>query len=466
MHKSIPVLILLWLFFPQESNGQNLVSNEGFETFSTCPNTASQLPFAVGWNTSANSPDYFHVCAGNGTTADVPDNICGFQQPYAGDGYIGILCYGSFSSSYINNIREYATGTLTSPLVVGATYSVTFNVVLMNMSSHKTDHLGAKFTTTYEVGMPTTNSAHVFSTTAVSDTLNWTTITGTFVADSAYNFIVIGNHFDDAACTVDSIQPITFGWNAYYFIDGVEVTEVNQTPVAMFTADNHICPGTCTDFTNVSNFATSYEWTFQGGSPSVSTDVNPTNICYNTPGSYGVQLIASNTVTSDTLFLTNYITVYPYPAPQGITQSGDTLFANTGATTYQWYYNGNLIAGATDYFYVAPSGGDYNVVATDENGCEVEAVIFNVIASASFEVKGLEFEAFPNPVVEEVRFNTEDLIFKTAVEISVYNVLGERIYSAVNCQLSTVDCRLFHSGMYWLEVSAEGKIFRGKFLKQ
>lgn len=54
--------------------------------------------------------------------------------------------------------------------------------------------------------------------------------------------------------------------------------------------------------------------------------MNPIGICYNSPGQYDVMLIASNANGIDTLFLPNFVTVYPYPAPQGITQSGDTLF--------------------------------------------------------------------------------------------------------------------------------------------
>ena len=65
------------------------------------------------------------------------------------------------------------------------------------------------------------------------------------------------------------------------------------------------------------------------------------------------------------------MTVYPYPAPQGIMQNGDTLFANQGAVSYQWYHDGVIIPGATDYFYIASEGGDYNIVATDANNCEI-----------------------------------------------------------------------------------------------
>ena len=35
-------------------------------------------------------------------------------------------------------------------------------------------------------------------------------------------------------------------------------------PVALFSAPNHICPGTCTSFNNLSLNATSYLWSFPG----------------------------------------------------------------------------------------------------------------------------------------------------------------------------------------------------------
>ena len=239
------------------------------------------------------------------------------------------------------------------------------------------------------------------------------------------------------------------------------------TLTAMFTADNHICPGTCTDFTNLSTNATSYVWNFPGANPSVSTDQNPTNICYNTPGNYNVQLIATNSTTSDTLVLPNYITVYPNPSPQGIMQSGDTLFANPGATSYQWYYNGTLIPGATNYFYLATVSGDYNVVATDENDCEVEAVINDVIAGLTPALsEGEGVTAFPNPVTETLTVNRKKLIGTAEAEISIYNVIGEKIYSTefVNDEI-TVDCRNFTSGIYFIEMNTSEKFFRTKFVK-
>ncbi|MEO8086381.1 MAG: T9SS type A sorting domain-containing protein, partial [Bacteroidota bacterium] len=212
-------------------------------------------------------------------------------------------------------------------------------------------------------------------------------------------------------------------------------------------------------------------WSFQGGLPATSTDANPSTICYNTPGNYDVQLIVSNATTSDTLFLPNYITVYPTPLPQGIIQSGDTLFANSGSAGYQWFFNGNMINGGTNYFYVALTSGDYNVVATDANGCEVEAAVFDVVASSQSSIYNFQFTISPNPVVDKFTIHSRWLsgsqfTIGAAIDISIYNIVGEKVFSAVDCRLRTVDCRLFPSGIYFIKATSSTGIAVAKFIKE
>jgi len=280
----------------------------------------------------------------------------------------------------------------------------------------------------------------------------------------------------DAACPYEGVQSFPF----YIYVSNCGTA----IPAAAFTSDTSICPGTCIDFTNLSVNATAYLWNFTGANPSTSTDANPLNVCYTNPGTYEVQLIAMNAAGNDTLTVPNYINVLPYPPPQGIMQSGDTLFANPGATSYQWYFNGNLISGATDYFYIAPSSGDYNVVATDVNGCEVEAVIFNVLASAQSLVMG-QWSLYPNPVSDKLIIQIPiparlshsggaigtQVTSGTALDISIYNMLGE-LAMAVSlptayCLLPTfsIDVSNLLPGIYYLEVSADNKIFRSQFTK-
>jgi len=261
----------------------------------------------------------------------------------------------------------------------------------------------------------------------------------------------------------------TCGANDYWIVKFCETVQ------AGFTSSPYLCPGVCIDFVNLSFQATSFQWSFPGASPDTSTIFNPTNICYFTPGSFAVQLIATNANGSDTLLLPNYITVFPAPLPQSISQNGDTLFAIAGSATYQWYFNGNMINGATDYLYVAPASGNYNVIVTDNNGCEVEAVINNVIASFQLPVISYQLEIFPNPV--EDKFTIHKLeVTRTAFEISIYNMLGEKIILPADRQQSahadpssgelTIDCRLLSPGMYSIEIISGENIYRTKFVKQ
>ena len=242
-------------------------------------------------------------------------------------------------------------------------------------------------------------------------------------------------------------------------------------PVASFSAPNQICPGACIDFTNNSSNATSFTWSFPGGNPSVSTDASPTNICYSAPGYYDVTLIAGSSNGSDTITMSNYILVYPTPPPQGILQSGDTLIANPGAVSYQWYFNGSLIPGATDYFYVAPASGNYNVVATDVNDCEVEAVVNDVIAGIQFAVGNAQMAIFPNPVSDilEVR----NLNQYPDVSIKIYNILGTAVslppdsYRDANCQLPTcfLDVSTLSPGIYFLQLKSDSTTIVRRFVK-
>ncbi len=281
----------------------------------------------------------------------------------------------------------------------------------------------------------------------------------------------LGNYsYSDVTINSTGVTTITVtGTNGAGWGFAGTVVECAPLPVAAFSANpNSVCPGTCLAFTNLSINATTYEWTFAGANPSTGTDINPTSICYNTPGSYDVSLIVTNAAGSDTLTLNNYITVYPFPPPQGITQSGDTLFANQGAMGYQWYHTGVLIPGATDYFFLASQDGDYNVVATDANGCEVEAAIFDVVASVLFTVSDLPFTVYPNPVENRLAIGNVQFAINA---ISIYNLFGEMLMAVSlptsNYQLHTeLNVHKLASGLYWLEVSTVDKIYRTKFVKQ
>ncbi|MBK7964033.1 MAG: T9SS type A sorting domain-containing protein [Bacteroidetes bacterium] len=66
---------------------------------------------------------------------------------------------------------------------------------------------------------PLLNTAKLYTDSILTDTLNWTKISGSFIADSAYQYLCISNFFDDAS--TDTIELYPFYSNGYYYIDDV-----------------------------------------------------------------------------------------------------------------------------------------------------------------------------------------------------------------------------------------------------
>src|SRR5690606_33710965 len=72
-------------------------------------------------------------------------------------------------------------------------------------------------------------------------------------------------------------------------------------PEAAFTAsETTICAGDCVDFTDTSSGTPiDWTWTFDGAATANSTAQNPTNVCYDTPGSYSVTLLVADALGND-----------------------------------------------------------------------------------------------------------------------------------------------------------------------
>ena len=93
-------------------------------------------------------------------------------------------------------------------------------------------------TTISSVSSTLTATPQVLYPTVVSDTQNWVRLTTTFVADSAYDNIVIGR-FNPSAGLVTS--NVSTGNYAYYYIDSVVVKLA--TGINNLYADSMICAG-------------------------------------------------------------------------------------------------------------------------------------------------------------------------------------------------------------------------------
>lgn len=132
---------------------------------------------------------------------------------------------------------------------------------------------------------------------------------------------------------------------------------------ALFNIQNPvICIGECTNMIDSSIGATSWNWSFQGANITSSSAQNPTNICYNTVGSFDIQLIISNGSAFDTL--TKIITVTDIPqidlgADVTICKGKNLMLdATTNGAAYLWS------TGATTPSIQVNTAGTYWVEAT------------------------------------------------------------------------------------------------------
>ncbi|MGZ4044263.1 MAG: T9SS type A sorting domain-containing protein [Bacteroidia bacterium] len=221
--------IIVFLFLTPAIEAQvNLVVNPSFESYTTCPSNQGQIQYATNWSSFCGSPDYFNVCNVNPQSFSVPKTKGNYQQPASGSAYAGIYTYELNTPT---NLREVIGSPLVSPLQIGLTYYVSFkaNLVLdtFKIFNRATNNIGARFSTIpFYQGSPApiNNFAHVYSLAVISDTANWTTISGSFTADSAYQYISIGNFFDDNNTTVVYMQDTTYDQAAYYFLDDIYVS--------------------------------------------------------------------------------------------------------------------------------------------------------------------------------------------------------------------------------------------------
>ena len=77
----------------------------------------------------------------------------------------------------------------------------------------------------------------------------------------------------------------------------------------------------------------------------------------------------------------------------------ENVLSSTASATYQWYFNGNLIAGATSQTYTATETGLYQVEVTNASGCSNMSEEYSYVSDISGIDKHIssDVSVFPNP---------------------------------------------------------------------
>jgi len=211
---------------------KTIVPNNSFESTPTCPETSGLLSTTDKWfSANGSSPDLFSQCAQNEETA-IPQNSLGNQTVLSGNAYAGILAYSE------NQGREYIGIELNEPLTIGLQYFISFKVSLAESSAMGINELGAFFSHTEIIDPANTGRIGAIpqfeNQNALTETSDWITVNGNFIATEAYKFLTIGNFSENT--TIHAVSGNLE--QAYYYIDDVVV----NTFFARVEPGKTICP--------------------------------------------------------------------------------------------------------------------------------------------------------------------------------------------------------------------------------
>ncbi len=120
------------------------------------------------------------------------------------------------------------------------------------------------------------------------------------------------------------LDPISSGLR---LLQGTYNTKV---ALAQFATDQNVVPvGSYANFNDLSvNSPDTWEWYFEGGSPSTSESQEPGNIYYHQLGTYDVLLVVTNEYGSDSSLLEDYIRVVPTVFPNPTRNKINILFGD------------------------------------------------------------------------------------------------------------------------------------------
>jgi hypothetical protein len=139
------------------------------------------------------------------------------------------------------------------------------------------------------------------------------------------------------------------------------------------------------------------------------------------------------------------------PSDPTVTQNGNVLTASSGVT-YQWYYNGVPISGATSQTYTPPQSGNYQVSITDANGCRSDlSAVFNFIPTSIFGVANETiFGVYPNPTTGLVNIQTS---VEGDYQVVVTDAVGKIVLIANNA--NSIDLSEMENGIYSISIVSD-----------
>lgn len=224
-------LLLLFALLPFFIHSQNLVVNGNAEDHRDCPNGPGQYRLATGWlSPTTGTPDYFNDCSTQ-LEYGTEFNKKGGQIAHSGSAYLGFQS----ETMHRTEFYEYLETALNEPLQADTEYCVRFFVSLGRATAALTE-IGVAFSQV-ELKNLSPNKIRIpylalRTGSALSDSLNWVRLSGTYKARGGERYLTIGDFSPQGSFSLlpTGTSDTSVFRCAYYFVDDVSVEKAGHLP--------------------------------------------------------------------------------------------------------------------------------------------------------------------------------------------------------------------------------------------
>ena len=228
--------------------------------------------------------------------------------------------------------------------------------------------------------------------------------------DTAINIVIKDTL--DTNLDWSSLKPVSSSHNVQISID--------QNGQVTFTFNNIMLPDSGVDFLASQGYV---KYTVEQ-----IPNLLPNTEIYNTANIYfdNNPAIVTNTVL-------NTIECYGTPNPMIVYNTPYLESGVSGNYTYQWYLNGNPIAGANADTLLPSGSGNYTVEVIDSNNCSILSQPFNFIITGLnyYQIKSVS--VYPNPFIGKTNILFSDNL-KGDYDLVICNLIGAEVKRINNLQ--------------------------------
>ncbi len=219
-----------------------------------------------------------------------------------------------------------------------------------------------------------------------------------------------------------------------------------------------------------SGLVDTWSWKFPGGNPTTSTDQNP-RVVYFQPGVFDVELITTNSIGTNSIKKTNFVTVNSTILPSfDISLVGKTITLTNytvGTDQFIWNFGDGTVSNDKNPIHTYAYSGDYNItLLINKAGCSTSITkSVSIRISSTEKINNDGIQIFPNPFEDKISIIMEK--WNSDYRVNLYNYWGQIVFSKeVSNPMYQIDAgNILSNGVYFIEIDFNNPVFKRYYKK-